>query len=30
MHLMQAKRKLGAKSREQALLLAFQQGFIHP
>lgn len=30
MHLVQARRKLGAATREQALLLAFQQGLIHP
>jgi DNA-binding CsgD family transcriptional regulator len=30
LHLVQARRKLGARSREQALLMAFQQGLIHP
>lgn len=30
LHLLQARRKLGAKTREQALILAYQKGLIDP
>jgi DNA-binding CsgD family transcriptional regulator len=30
LHLVQARRKLGAKTREQALILAYQKGLIDP
>jgi DNA-binding CsgD family transcriptional regulator len=30
LHLLQARRKLGAKTREQALILAYRQGLIDP